>query len=120
MRNSLIGYFILSDTIRDSAPETIAKLQEREIEVVMMSGDKSPVAQYIAEKLGIKTYYGEVTPQQKSRLIEQIQSKNPEQVVAMVGDGIKRCTSYGSGSICDRNASRCGDYHPISGYYFIS
>ena len=84
----LIGYFILSDTIRNSALNTIQKLKLKNIEVIMMSGDKSAVAQNIAEQLGIEKYYGDVTPAGKSELIQKIQQQYPDQVIAMVGDGI--------------------------------
>ena len=84
----LLGYFILSDALRTSAINTIKKLQEIGLDVIMMSGDQVHVAQYIAKKLGIKNYYGEVSPQDKSHLIQQIQTQYPEKIVAMVGDGI--------------------------------
>lgn len=84
----LVGYFILTDTLRMSASNTIEKLKNMGLDVIMMSGDKIPVAQYIANKLGITNYYGEVSPQDKSNLIEQIQAKYPQKIVAMVGDGV--------------------------------
>ena len=84
----LLGYFLLTDTLRVSAGNTIKKLKEMGLKVIMMSGDKIHVAQHIAEQLGIKNYYGEVSPQDKSHLIQQIQTQYPEKIVAMVGDGI--------------------------------
>ena len=84
----LLGYFLLCDALRISAGNTIKKLKTMGLEVIMMSGDKAHVAQHIAEKLGINTYYGEVSPQDKSDLIEQIQAQYPDKIVAMVGDGI--------------------------------
>jgi Cu2+-exporting ATPase len=84
----LMGYFILTDTLRMSALNTIKNLKKMGLEVIMMSGDKAPVARYIADKLGIANCYGEVSPQDKSKLIEQIQAKYPQKIVAMVGDGI--------------------------------
>ena len=84
----LIGYFILTDTLRPSAVQTIKRLQKMGLEILMISGDKPYVAQYIANKLGITNYYGGVSPQEKSHLITNIQKKYPDKIVAMVGDGI--------------------------------
>ncbi len=84
----LIGYFLLTDTLRVSAFKTIKKLKEMGLDVIMMSGDQTPVAQYISKKLGISNYYGGINPQDKSNLIAQIQKKYPDQIVAMVGDGV--------------------------------
>ncbi len=84
----LIGYFLLNDTLREAALSTVTELKNRGLKVIMMSGDKTNVAKYIAQKLGITDYYGEVSPQEKSDLIKQIQQQYPQQIVAMVGDGI--------------------------------
>lgn len=51
-----------------------------------MSGDKTEIAQQVASQLGIDHVHGNVFPDQKLTMIEDLQ-KN-EHVVAMVGDGI--------------------------------
>lgn len=84
---NLVALISLSDQIRPEAVETVKELKKRDIDVIMMSGDQPLTAQYIAEKLGIKTYYGGLTPTDKSNLITKIQSESLHQV-AMVGDGI--------------------------------
>lgn len=62
------------------------QLQERGIEVYMMSGDKEEAAHYWAEKAGIKHYQSKVLPGDKQALVKKLQDEGKQ--VAMVGDGI--------------------------------
>lgn len=47
---------------------------------MIMSGDRPDVVKYIAEKVGIEQYYGDLTPQGKCDLIQQIQQKKPPSI----------------------------------------
>ncbi len=86
--HNIIGAIALTDSLRKEAKETIDKLQKMGLQVIMISGDQPEIAKNIAHRLGIKTYYGGVAPMEKSVLIQQIQEQNPDQIVAMVGDGV--------------------------------
>jgi len=77
------GLIELSDEIREGANETVAKLQSMGLEVELLSGDHPARVEVIAKQLGISTFRGGVTPEQK---LELLHSAN--QVTAMVGDGI--------------------------------
>ncbi len=77
------GLIELSDEIREGANETVAKLQSMGLEVELLSGDHPDRVKVIAKQLGISTFRGGVTPEQK---LELLHSAN--QVTAMVGDGI--------------------------------
>lgn len=54
--------------------------------VIMLTGDDSQTASYVAEQLGLDTLFAEVLPEDKSKKIEELQADGS--VVAMVGDGI--------------------------------
>ena len=82
----LLGLITVSDLLKVDSKETIAKLQEKGIDVVMLTGDNSKTAQAIAKQTGIKTVISEVLPDQKSQAIQDLQSQG--KMVAMVGDGI--------------------------------
>lgn len=84
----IIGLIALMDALRKEAKETVDKLQKMGLQIIMISGDQLEIAKNVAHQLGITTYYGEVTPTKKSDLIKQIQEKNPDKIVAMIGDGI--------------------------------
>lgn len=85
---NIIGLIALTDTLRKEAKETVDKLEKMGLQVIMISGDQPEIAKNIAHQLGIKTYYGGVSPTEKSTLIQQIQEKNSDEIVAMIGDGI--------------------------------
>ena len=73
----------VEDEVRPEVPET---LQDRGIEVWMLTGDNRRTAQYIADKVGIKHVMAEVLPQDKSGKIDELRKAG--KVVGMVGDGI--------------------------------
>ena len=81
-----IGLIALSDTLKEESKETVAKLQARNLKVVMITGDNYLAANYIAKQVGIETVIAEVMPQEKAGKIKALQVTGA--VVAMVGDGI--------------------------------
>lgn len=82
----LLGLITVADLLKVDSKETVAKLQEKGIDVVMLTGDNSKTAQAIAKQAGIKKVISEVLPDQKSQSIQDLQSQG--KMVAMVGDGI--------------------------------
>lgn len=82
----LLGLITVADLLKVDSKETVAKLQEKGIDVVMLTGDNSKTAQAIAKQAGIKNVISEVLPDQKSQAIQDLQSQG--KMVAMVGDGI--------------------------------
>lgn len=83
----LYGKIYITDKIRPEAKETISSLKKLGFkELILLSGDKQKVADYISTILAIPTAYGEVFPDQKLLMIEKLQNK--KNIVAMIGDGI--------------------------------
>ncbi len=82
----ILGYIALSDTIRESAKEAISKLQAKNIEVYMLTGDNRISAQAVADSLGLNHVFAEVLPSEKADKIAQL--KQEGYFVCMVGDGI--------------------------------
>ncbi|MDQ3159148.1 MAG: copper-translocating P-type ATPase [bacterium] len=84
--NEVIGAIALADIIRGEAKETIEALKELGIEPAMITGDSNEVAKYVAKQLGLKTYFAQVKPEDKSNKVKELQKSGKK--VAMVGDGI--------------------------------
>ena len=74
------------ERLKPHAADAVALLQERGVEVWMMSGDKEEAAAYWAGKTGIKHWKSRCMPQDKENMVRSLQSEG--KCVAMVGDGI--------------------------------
>lgn len=81
-----LGMFALSDEIKEDAKETLKFIQNSDMDVILMSGDKKKVTTHIADQLGILQVQAQLTPQDKAEKIAQMQAAG--QKVAMVGDGV--------------------------------
>ena len=89
--SELVGLIGVTDRLREDAIETVRRLQERGARVVLLTGDRQPVADLIAKQLGIVDVYAEVLPQDKAQIIQSLQTsveRHPKSKLAMVGDGI--------------------------------
>ncbi len=80
------GFVGVMDPIKESTPEAIAQLHAQGIEVVMLTGDNALTAQAVANKLGIDRVEAEVSPQDKARIVTELQDEG--KTVAMAGDGV--------------------------------
>ncbi len=82
----LLGYFALSDQLREESLEAVKTLKDKDIEVLMATGDNERVAGAVAKKLGLDGYFAEVLPEEKQEIIRDLQQK--KKWVAMTGDGV--------------------------------
>lgn len=93
INNKNIAKLILKDGLRPDAKNTIKKLNELDINVLLYTGDNAEIAKNMAKKAGIKedNVYYNLLPQDKYNLLNEEISKNPH--VAFVGDGINDAPS---------------------------
>jgi Cu2+-exporting ATPase len=82
----VIGLIAIADAVRPTAKAAVAKLRERGIEVVMLTGDNAGTAKRIAADLGISSVLADVLPGQKAAKIKELQASGKK--VGMVGDGV--------------------------------
>lgn len=80
------GVIGVADTIREEAPQAVARLKEMGLRVMMITGDNRRTAAAIARQAGIAEVLAEVLPQDKAREVQRLQAEGYR--VAMVGDGI--------------------------------
>ena len=83
--NVLVGWFDTEDEIRDEAASVINYLHSKNIKTVLLSGDSNDKTSKLAKQLGIDKVFAEKTPEEKLKIVEQLNNESP---VAMVGDGI--------------------------------
>ena len=86
--NKIVGAFALADTIKPESKKAIQTLHERNIHVVMMTGDNLQTANKIAKLLNIDEVLAEVLPQDKAAKIKELKNADSSKIIAMVGDGI--------------------------------
>ena len=80
------GIIGVADPIKKTTPEALALLREAGIKVVMLTGDSRATAEAIARQLGIDEVEAEVLPEDKNRIVRELQEQGHK--VAMAGDGI--------------------------------
>ena len=80
------GYITIADEVKEDAAETIASLKKLGIETIMLSGDKTAVTGKVAEQLGIGNYYGDLLPEGKVAIVQELKDKGKQ--IAFVGDGV--------------------------------
>ncbi len=84
--NRLLAIYSITDKINGSSMSAIKTLQERGIEVYMLTGDNRITATAVAKKVGVQHFVSNVLPSEKYDFIKKLQSEG--KIVAMVGDGI--------------------------------
>lgn len=82
----LAGLFGVADPIKDTTAEAIEILKKEGISIMMVTGDNITTARAVAEKLGIDEVKADVAPEEKNRIVRELQAANRK--VAMAGDGI--------------------------------
>lgn len=88
--NTHIGTIIVSDELKDNISQDILKLKYLGIkETIMLSGDNANIAKKVSEMAMIDKAYGNLLPQDKVSILEDILSrKQDNKKVAFVGDGV--------------------------------
>jgi Cu+-exporting ATPase len=84
----LVGVVADADTVKESAKSAVSQLQDRGVDVMMLTGDNERTARAVAEAVGIDpdNVRAEVLPEDKSDAVEAIQDEGRQAM--MVGDGV--------------------------------
>jgi K+-transporting ATPase ATPase B chain len=81
----VLGSIFLKDVVKPGLKERFVQLRKMGIRTVMITGDNQLTAAAIAAEAGVDECFGQVTPEEKLRIIEKYQQKG--HLVAMTGDG---------------------------------
>lgn len=92
-----LSVLAISDKIKETSVQAIKEMQDRGIELYMLTGDNEATARSIAEQTGIKHYKAEVMPQDKANFVKELQQEG--KIVAMVGDGINDSTALATADV---------------------
>ena len=82
----VVGAIELEPTIRPEAQAVLAELRKRNLTLYIISGDQEAPTRALAQQLGIDHYFANTLPENKAKLVEQLQAEG--RAVCFVGDGI--------------------------------
>jgi len=85
-KEKILALALVADLLKDNAKESVARLHNLGIKVVMLTGDDKNTAEYIAQQVGIDEVVSEVMPEDKLNTIKKLQEDG--RIVAMAGDGV--------------------------------
>ncbi len=79
---TLCALFILEERLKNNAKEVVQALQNKGLELEILSGDNESSVKECAKKLGISKYHAHLTPEDKAQIVSSYKG-----VCAMIGDG---------------------------------
>ncbi|WP_159563972.1 heavy metal translocating P-type ATPase [Streptococcus halichoeri] len=82
----LAAYYALLDTLKPESLKAIQELHAMGIKTIMLTGDQTKTADYVAQQLGVDEVVANCLPQDKAAYLSELKAKYG--FVAMVGDGI--------------------------------
>jgi Cu2+-exporting ATPase len=83
---AVVGYVVIGDKIKETSAKAIKTLQDKGIDVIMLTGDNHDTAQAVAKALNLADFKASMLPEDKLKEVEKLQEKG--KVVAVAGDGI--------------------------------
>ncbi|SFN81204.1 Cu2+-exporting ATPase [Bizionia echini] len=83
---TVVGYVVIGDKIKETSAKAIKALQDKGIDVIMLTGDNHDTAQAVASELNLADFKASMLPEDKLKEVEILQEEG--KVVAMAGDGI--------------------------------
>ena len=86
IENKLIGYVALSDILRQESKSIINYIKSQNINPIMLTGDNEASASNVANKVFIDDVYSSLLPEDKMKIIKELESKNSP--TCMIGDGV--------------------------------
>lgn len=83
---AIAGLVSVADPVKETTPAALKTLHELGFRIIMATGDNERTAQAVANRLGIDEIRADVLPEDKARIIKELQAQGHK--VAMAGDGV--------------------------------
>ena len=85
-----VGYILISDEIKEDSKKAILELKKNNVkQIIMLTGDRKEVGEYVAREIGIDKVFTELLPDGKVEKVEKLlKEKSEKGKLAFVGDGI--------------------------------
>ncbi len=94
----VLGIISIADVVREDAKKLVSNLKKLGVQkIVMLTGDNRRAAKAIAEEIGLDDFYAELLPEDKVRVLKELQEKYG--VAAMVGDGVNDAPALASADL---------------------
>ncbi|MCS5597020.1 MAG: copper-translocating P-type ATPase [Alphaproteobacteria bacterium] len=84
--NAIAGLVSVADPVKETTPDALKALHELGFRIIMATGDNERTAKAVAGRLGIDEIRADVLPEDKARIIKDLQDQGLK--VAMAGDGV--------------------------------
>ncbi len=84
--SEIAGLVSVADPVKETTPDALKALHEQGFRIVMATGDNERTAKAVAGRLGIDEIRADVLPEDKARIIKELQAEGRK--VAMAGDGV--------------------------------
>jgi len=94
----LEGVIAVADTVRETAPWMVERLQDAGLEVVMLTGDNEGTARAVAEQVGVDDHRAGLLPGEKADAVAALAAEY-EGGVAMVGDGVNDAPALAAATV---------------------
>lgn len=95
--NQLIGFYAISDEIKESSQSVLHYFNDENIQTIMMTGDAETTAAAVAKQLDISDYQANCLPEDKAAYVKNLSEKGVS--VAMVGDGINDAPALANATV---------------------
>jgi len=97
--SKVIAIFAVADTVRDASKLAIQDLHYLGIRTMMLTGDNAYTAEAIGEEVGVDEIKGNLLPEDKLKIVDELLVQNPQAKVGMVGDGVNDAPALARASI---------------------
>jgi Cu+-exporting ATPase len=86
VEGAIAGLLSVTDPVKETTPAALRELHQLGLRIIMATGDNERTARAVAARLGIDEIRADVLPEDKARIVAELQRQGRK--VAMAGDGV--------------------------------